>query len=125
MPAGAKRRVGVLVLAGSASLLAIGCGGQNKSSSPSSSAAQSSEAVDQEARNKIAAINKYLGTSADKTDTTLLGNINGNNAYLRGVIKDLQCDIWKLQNPGKTPTGGVCPPGGGSESPTVVPKYPA
>jgi hypothetical protein len=125
MPAGAKRRVGVLVLAGSASLLAIGCGGQNKSSSPSNSAAQSGEVVDQVARDQIAAINKYLGTSADKTNTTLLGNINSNNDYLRGVIHDLQCDIWKLNHPGQTPAGG-CPPGTGpSTSPTVVPTYPA
>jgi hypothetical protein len=122
MPAGAKRRVGVLVIAGSVSLLAIGCGGGNKTPSPSNS---SGEVVDQTARDQIAAINKYLGTSADDTNATLLGNINHNNAYLRGVIKDLQCDIWKLQNPGQTPPGGVCPPGGGSESPTVVPKYPA
>jgi hypothetical protein len=106
MPAGSKRRVGVLVIAGSVSLLAIGCGGK-----------------DQQARDQIAAINKYLGTSADNTNTTLLGNINGNNEYLRKVIRDLQCDIYKINNPSQAP-GGACLPGGPSEPPTVVPKYP-
>ncbi|HET9041216.1 MAG TPA: hypothetical protein VFN40_13645 [Gemmatimonadales bacterium] len=125
MPAGAKRRVGVLVIAGSVSLLAIGCGGGNKSPSPSNSAAQSGEVVDQTARDQIAKINKYLGTSDDKTNTTLLGNLNSNYEYLRGVIHDLQCDIWKLNHKGETPQNG-CPPGTGpSESPTIVPKYPA
>jgi len=113
---GSKRLLSVIVIAGSVSLLTVGCGGGN----PSNGAVQSGEVVDAKARDDIAKINKYLGTTDGQgaNHTTLLQNIRENNKDLQKALTTMQCDIWKLQHPGQT----NCP--GPSTSPTVPPKYP-
>jgi len=79
--------------------------------------------IDQQARDDIKKINDYLGTAEEnhENEKSLLPTINKNNDYLRTVIKKMQCDIFDLQNHTHN-----CPGiGGGSTSPTNVPKYPA
>ena len=114
MPSTARRRLSVVMSAGVVGLMAAGCGGGAGSGA-------APHAVDQEARDGIKRLNDYLGTVPDngESEKTLLATLNQNNQYLRNAIRDMKCDIWKLQ-PGHT---GSCP-GGGSTPPTNMPKYP-
>jgi hypothetical protein len=120
MPGTKRRRLSVLVIAGVVGLMPAGC--KSNPPAPANQGAVAPSAVDQQARDDIKKINDYLGNVPPngETEKTLLRTLNINNDKLRTIIRDMRCDIWKLQHP----TGGQCP-GGGSTAPTNVPKYPA
>jgi hypothetical protein len=65
-------------------------------------------------------IHQYLGSNDGPRDswTGLTGNIKANNEDLRAVLKQMGCDIFKLQHPGED-----CP-GGPGTVPSSPPKYP-
>jgi len=120
MPGTESRHLRALVIAGLVGLVPVGCKSNGGSAAPNQSGVATS-AVDQEARDGIKKINDYLGKAPDNTEPekTLLATLNKNNEYLRNTLRDMKCDIWKLQA-GHT---GNCP-GGGSTPPANVPQYP-
>lgn len=127
MPGTRRRRRSVL-LVGAMALMAVGCATQGDIDKVNQridgiGGGGGVGSVDQPARDDIKKINDYLGTVGDngETEKSLLVTLNKNNDYLRKVIKKMQCDIYDLQH-----NTHNCPgQGGGSTSPTNVPKYPA
>jgi hypothetical protein len=91
----------------------LGCGGSPKSAAAPDGLAEK--------------IHKYLGNNSQpdpKDWEGLTGNIMENNKFLRDKLTDLECRLWKLENPGK-PEPTPCPPGGPpSTRPTDPPRYP-
>ena len=66
-------------------------------------------------------IHQYLGNDTGAVREKwagLTGNIRANNEDLRAVLKQMGCDIFKLQHPGED-----CP-GGPGTVPASPPKYP-
>ena len=118
---GRTRWLPALAMAVGVTLLALGCGG-GTSSSTGGVAPQG--AVDQEARDKIALIEQFIGTLNGDPDKELLANLKDSNEYLREVIQDLKCEIYMLKQPAGTQEPDPCPPEGPSTRPTNPPSYP-
>ena len=69
-------------------------------------------------------IHAYLGDNTGNTRQGLTGNIMENNKFLREKLTELECRLFKLENPGQ-PVPQECQPGGPpSTRPTDPPRYP-
>jgi hypothetical protein len=71
-------------------------------------------------------IHAYLGTNTSTPQNWkgLTGNIMENNEYLRKKLTELECRIWKLENPGKAVPPECGQGGPPATRPSDPPKYP-